>query len=73
MAFGIIGQIRVCKGIEWLVPAFQNNAALGKLTVAGEFYMSQNREQLSVLSGYDSFINRFMSESDMLEWAAEQD
>jgi hypothetical protein len=73
MAFGIIGQIRVCKGIEWLVLAFQNNAALGKLRVAGEFCMSQNREQLSVLSGFDGFISRFMSESDMLERAAGQD
>ena len=73
VAFGIIGQIRVGKGIEWLVPAFQNNTALGKLTVAGEFYMPQHREQLPVLSGFDGFINCFMSESDMLERAAEQD
>ena len=73
MTFGIIGQIRVGKGIEWLVPAFQNNTALGKLTVAGEFYMPQHREQLPVLSGFDGFINRFMSESDMLEMAAGQD
>ena len=35
--------------------------------------MTQNREQLSVLSGYDGFINRFGSESDVLERAAEQD
>lgn len=63
MAFGIIGKIRVGKGIGWLVPAFLNNAALGKLTVAGEFYMPQNREPLSVLSGYDGFINRFMQKA----------
>jgi len=73
VAFGIIGQIRVGKGIEWLVPAFQNDAALGTLTVAGEFNMPQTREQLSVLNGFDGFINRFMSESDMLGCAAEQD
>lgn len=73
VAFGIIGQIRVGKGIEWLVPAFLKNAALGKLTVAGEFNMPQTREQLSVLSGFDGFINCFMSESEMLERAAEQD
>jgi len=73
LAFGIIGQIRVGKGVEWLVPAFQKNAALGKLTVAGEFNMPQTREQLSVLSGFDGFVNCFMSESDMLERAAEQD
>ncbi len=73
VAFGIIGQIRVGKGIEWLVPAFQNNAALGKLTVAGEFYLPQFREQLPVLRGFNGFINCYMSESDMLERAAEQD
>lgn len=71
--FGVIGQIRIGKGIEWLVPAFQNNAALGKLTIAGEFNTPQTREQLSVLSGFDGFINCFMTESDMLEQAAGQD
>jgi hypothetical protein len=73
LAFGIIGQVRVGKGIDWLVPVFQNNAALGKLTVAGDFNKPQTREQLSVLSGFDGFISRFMSESDMLERAAGQD
>ncbi|MDO8291265.1 MAG: hypothetical protein Q7T29_00155 [Gallionella sp.] len=73
LAFGIIGQIRIGKAIEWLVPAFQNNAALGKLTVAGEFANPQNREQLSLLSEFDGFINCFMSESEMLERAAGQD
>lgn len=35
--------------------------------------MPQTREQLSVLNGFDGFINCFMSEIDMLERAAEQD
>jgi len=73
LAFGIIGQVRVGKGIEWLVPAFQNNAALGKLTVAGEFYNPRYRERLPVLRGFDGFINCYMSEGDMLERAAGQD
>lgn len=73
LAFGIIGQIRVGKGIEWLVPAFQSNAALGRLTVAGEFASPQSREKLSVLEGFDGFTNCFLSESDMLERAGEQD
>jgi hypothetical protein len=73
LAFGIIGQIRIGKGIEWLVPIFQNNATLGKLTVAGEFNRPQTRDQLSVLKEFDGFINCFMSESDMLERAAGQD
>lgn len=73
LAFGIIGQIRPGKGIEWLLPAFQKDATLGKLTVAGEFNKPQTREQLSVLNGFDGFINCFMSEHDMLERAAGQD
>lgn len=73
LRFGVIGQVRIGKGIEWLVPAFQNNAALGKLTIAGEFNTPKTREQLSVLSGFDGFINCFMTESDMLERAARQD
>jgi hypothetical protein len=72
LAFGIIGQIRVGKGIEWLVPAFQGDAGLGRLTVAGEFASPQSKEQLSVLGGFDGFINSFMSESNMLERAADQ-
>lgn len=71
--FGIIGQIRVGKGIEWLVPVFQNDTALGKLTVAGEFNIPQARKQLSVLFEFKGFLNCFMTESDMLERAAEQD
>jgi hypothetical protein len=73
LAFGIVGQIRIGKGIEWLVPAFQNNTALGRLTVAGEFYIPQYREQLPALKGFDGFINCYMSESDMLKRAAGQD
>ena len=73
LAFGIIGQVRAGKSIEWLVPAFQNNAALGKLTVAGEFFSDRCREELSVLQGFDGFINRYMSETEMLKQAADQD
>ncbi|MFZ5524813.1 MAG: hypothetical protein ACOY9D_12135 [Pseudomonadota bacterium] len=73
LAFGIIGQIRVGKGIEWLVPAFLSNVALGRLTVAGEFNKPQTRDQLSFLSEFEGFINCYMSEYDMLERAADQD
>ena len=55
------------------MPAFQAETALGRLSVAGEFASNESREQLKALNGFDSFINRFMSESDMLERAAEQD
>lgn len=73
LAFGIIGQIRAGKGIEWLVPAFSGDSTLGRLTVAGEFANQQSREQLAVLQGYEEFINEFLSEDEMLEQAAAQD
>lgn len=73
LRFGVIGQIRMGKGIEWLVPAFKGSADLGKLTVAGEFNVPETREQLSVLGDFDGFLNCFMSEVKMLEVAAGQD
>ncbi|HTN94177.1 MAG TPA: hypothetical protein VMJ33_06335 [Gallionella sp.] len=72
LAFGIIGQVRVGKGIEWLVPAFQNDADLGKLTIAGEFASPQSKEKLSVLEDFEGFVNRYMSESEMLQLASDQ-
>jgi len=73
LSFGIIGQIRSGKGIEWLVPAFRNDTAPGRLTIAGEFANPQSREQLAVLLGYEGFINGFLSEEELLERAAAQD
>jgi hypothetical protein len=73
LSFGILGQVRIGKGIEWLVPVFLNDATLGKLTVAGEFASPRSQERLSVLQGFAGFINRFLPESDMLELAAKQD
>lgn len=73
VAFGIIGQIRFGKGIEWLVPVFQNNKHLGNLTVAGEFNTPQTRLQLSVLDRYEGFVNKFMTEEEMMERVAQQD
>lgn len=73
IAFGIIGQIRIGKGIEWLVPAFQSNPVMGKLTVAGQFSSLLSREKLRVLDGFAGFVNCFMTEEEMLACAAEQD
>ena len=36
--FGLIGQIRVGKGIDWLVPVFRETPTIGKLLVAGAFF-----------------------------------
>ena len=73
LAFGIIGQIRVGKGIEWLVPAFVQQPQLGRLTVAGEFNTAETQRQLALLQGYPGFIRSFMSEAEMLVLSRQQD
>jgi len=71
--FGVIGQIRPYKGLDWLVPAFQKYPDIGKLTVAGEYANKEFHEQLSFLDGFDGFVNGFMSEDEMLERSLNQD
>jgi hypothetical protein len=73
LKFGIIGQIRIGKAIEWLVPAFIKEKTLGVLTVAGEFNLPETRLHLSMLNGFSGLINRYLSENEMLELAAQQD
>jgi hypothetical protein len=73
VTFGVIGQIRPGKSLEWLVPIFQKHPSLGRLTVAGEFYSSEVHVQLSFLDSFKGFINHFMSEDEMRELAAKQD
>lgn len=71
--FGIIGQIRPGKGIDKLVPIFQNNPSIGILTVAGTFFDDESRTRLSVLEKFEGFINRFLSEVELIQLSAEQD
>lgn len=71
--FGVIGQIRPCKGLDWLVPTFQKYPEIGKLTVAGEYANQAIHAQLSFLDGFDGFVNCFMSENEMLERSSMQD
>lgn len=73
VTFGIIGQIRPGKSLEWLVPIFQKYPSIGRLTVAGEFYSPEVHAELSFLDSYEGFVNRFMSEDEMLEIATKQD
>lgn len=71
--FGVIGQIRPGKGLDWLVPAFQRNPDIGKLVVAGEYASQESRALLSFLDDFDGFVQCFMSEDEMLERASRQD
>jgi len=73
LRFGIVGQVRPGKGIDWLVPFFQKNLLIGKLTVAGAFFNEECRERLSVLNGFEGFINHFMSEDEMLQQVSSLD
>lgn len=71
--FGVIGQVRPGKSLEWLVPMFRDNERIGILHVAGEFTNPRHRELLSFLAGYANFDNRFLTEVDMLQVASGQD
>jgi len=71
--FGVIGQVRPGKGLEWLVPLFQGASAPGELLVAGTFTNAEHRSRLAMLRDYPNFDNRFLAESEMLSAAAAQD
>ena len=71
--FGILGQIRTGKSIEWLVPVFKNNPSLGKLIIAGTFNNPAQRQALAVLEGFEGFQDKFLTEKELLSRAIEQD
>lgn len=71
--FGVIGQIRPGKGLDWLVPSFQKHSDIGKLTVAGEYSSQESHAQMSFLDEFEGFVKCFMSEDKMLELASRQD
>ena len=72
LRFGILGQIRIGKGIDWLVPLFSNYPGLGILTIAGTFYNERQREEMGVLEGSANFIDRFLSEEEIDRLAGKQ-
>ena len=73
LLFGVIGQIRKGKGLEWLVPEFQLRPDLGTLTVAGEFGDRRARAQLGFLVRYPRYRGGFLSEQALLDAARSQD
>lgn len=70
---GVLGQIRVGKGLEWLVPLFKSNLTLGKLIVAGTFNNIKQRQTLHFLEDFDGFQDQFLTEEEMIRIASEQD
>jgi glycosyltransferase involved in cell wall biosynthesis len=73
LRFGVIGQIREGKGLEELVPLFRANENVGVLTVAGTFFGERQRSALRDLVNYPNFIDKYLSESELLEIASAQD
>jgi hypothetical protein len=73
LRFGIIGQIRIGKGIERLIPIFKTNPNLGVLTVAGTFFDLKQREAMPELIDYPHFHNKFLTEDEIVGLAQAQD
>jgi hypothetical protein len=73
MHFGVLGQMRRGKGLEILIPLFQQDQQIGELTVAGSFNSETERQALELLSGFRGYEDRFLNEDDLLQLAAQQD
>jgi glycosyltransferase involved in cell wall biosynthesis len=71
--FGVLGQVRPGKGIEWLVPLFVENPEIGILTIAGTFNDARHRESLSLIRNYRYFTDRFHTEEEFDLIAQKQD
>lgn len=73
LSFGVIGQVRPGKGLDWLVPLFSGDESIGNLYIAGAFTNPGHRDNLSFLENYPNFDNRFLSEPEMVLAASKQD
>ena len=72
LKFGVLGQVRPGKGIEWLVPLFDRNPRAGTLTVAGAFNHRQHAQDMAFLHAHPNFINHFLSEDELVDLARSQ-
>jgi hypothetical protein len=74
LRFGILGQLRREKGLETLIPMYSAHPDLGKLTIAGAFNSSADRDELMpLLQAVESFKERFLTEAELLTLAKRQD
>lgn len=71
--FGVLGQIRRGKSLEWLIPLFRSDVTIGKLTVAGTFNNDTERQALNVLQDFEGFYNKFLTEDELINHALAQD
>jgi glycosyltransferase involved in cell wall biosynthesis len=72
LRLGVLGQVRAGKALEWLIPAFAQASAPGRLTVAGEFSDQRARARFSPLLTADVYRGGFHPEAELLAIAAEQ-
>ena len=72
LKFGVLGQIRHGKGLDWLVPMFDREPALGELTVAGTFNNPQDAQSMAFLQAFGGFRNEYLSDEIMLAIARQQ-
>lgn len=72
LKFGVFGQIRHGKGLDWLVPMFENEPELGELTVAGTFNNPQDAQSMAFLQAFDGFRNEYLNDETMLAIARQQ-
>jgi hypothetical protein len=72
LKFGVLGQVRRGKGLEFLLPLFRSDASPGILTVAGSFSSEAERRALSAIQGFEGFRDKFLTEDELLECAAQQ-
>ncbi|KQT37211.1 MULTISPECIES: glycosyltransferase [unclassified Methylophilus] len=70
--FGVLGQIRRGKGLEWLVPMFIRKPELGELLVAGAFNNASEAEAMAFLQGFSGFRNEYLADDTMLAIAQQQ-
>lgn len=68
LRFGIFGQMRSGKSIDWLVPLFKQHPEIGELHIIGGFPNEAMRRELSVLKNYQYFTEKILLPEDTLEF-----
>jgi hypothetical protein len=68
--FGVIGQVRTGKGLEWLVPLFESNPDVGELRIEGAFFNEAQRQCLPMVASYSGFREGYIPDGELVERVA---
>jgi len=71
--FGVIGQVRTGKGLEWLVPLFESSPDLGELRIEGAFYNEAQRQSLPMVTAFSGFREGYIPDGQLLARVIEVD